>query len=144
MSGGEQGSGVRAIRHLCAALRSVLATEDLRARSLELRIRADARYLSFGSDSLERFHCRADVCCEVSRLLLCEPALEADLEDGDADLGSETGGRLGHAARMQRLDHGLGQSGELDELALLELGMLGDERVSRTYELKITAVLELG
>ncbi len=45
---------------------------------------------------------------------------------------------------MQRLRDGRREGGELDELALLDLGVLGDERVSRTHEVEVTAVLELG
>jgi hypothetical protein len=77
-------------------------------------------------------------------LLLGDPALEADLEDGDASLGREARGRLGDAARAERLRDRHREGGELDELALLDVGVLRDERVARTHEVEVAAVLELG
>ena len=56
--------------------------------------------------------------------------LERDPENGDAGFGGEPGGRIPNAAPAQCFGEGGGERGELDELALLQLGVRVDHRLS--------------
>ena len=64
---------------------------------------------------------------QVSVVVLVDPALERDPEDGDPGLGGEARGRVADAAPAQRVGERRGERGELDQLALLELGVRGDD-----------------
>src|SRR5438105_3919126 len=91
------------------------------------------RCVSPRDDFSERVHRRANVGSEVAWLLLADPALEADLEGCHAGFGGETRGGLRDAARTERLRNRHGERRELDELAFLNLGVLGDEAVARAH-----------
>src|SRR5580692_2736753 len=80
------------------------------------------------SDGLEGAQRLADVSRE--RLLLLRvlgPAVEGDLEHRDACLGGKACRRLLDAAAAQRPGHRRTRGGQLDELALAQLGMGANE-----------------
>jgi len=65
---------------------------------------------------------------EIGGLLAVDPPLEGDLEDGDARLRRQARRRFRDTAPPQRVGDGGCQRGQLDELAFLQLGVLGDDR----------------
>src|SRR4029077_10927388 len=89
-------------------------------------------------DRLERVPRRSNVCREVLRLLLTDPALEPALEEGEASLGGQARGWLGDAARVQCVGGGRRERCELDELPRSKLRMPNDERVPRAEVAEVT------
>ena len=63
---------------------------------------------------------------------LVDPLHESDLEDGDARLGGQAGGRVADAALPQRPGDRRGEGGELDQLAFAQLRVRVDDGLARS------------
>src|SRR5471030_1592815 len=79
-----------------------------------------------GGQALELVEGFADARRQVLSGLVTDPRLEADLEDGDAGLGGQTGCQVRNTSSAKRCGHGSGDRGQFEEFALLQTRVRGD------------------